>query len=113
MSLMLLHGVELSLHEKFAETDPDQSICHDATAMLFAPGLKLSGTGTTEFGADPRKLCVMVKFGVPGSKDTRKTLKSNDRIIRKIHDGETLESYRDIQRILGLKETNLSTGQKI
>ena len=56
-------------------------------------------------GADPRKLCITVMFRIPGSKDTRKTLKSNDRIIRKLHEGERVESYRDIQRILGLKET--------
>ena len=56
-------------------------------------------------GADPRKICITVMFSVPGSKDTRKTLKSNDRIIREIHKGETVESYREIQRILGLKET--------
>ena len=57
-------------------------------------------------GADPKKLCVTVMFRVPGSKDTRKTLKkSADRIIRKIHQGEIAESYRDIQRALGIKET--------
>ena len=56
-------------------------------------------------GADPRKICITVMFSVPGSKDTRKTLKSNDRIIREIHKGKTVESYREIQRILGLKET--------
>ncbi len=56
-------------------------------------------------GADPKKLCVTVMFSIPGSKDTRKSLKSNDRIIREIHKGETVESYRNIQRILGIKET--------
>lgn len=58
-------------------------------------------------GADPKKLCVTVMFAIPGSKDTRKSLKVNDnaRIIREIHKGEVVESYRDIQRILGLKET--------
>ena len=57
-------------------------------------------------GADPKKLCVTVMFRVPGSKDTRKTLKkSADRIIRKIHQGEIAESYRTIQRALGIKET--------
>ncbi|MBQ6920178.1 MAG: hypothetical protein IJQ74_07585, partial [Synergistaceae bacterium] len=59
-----------------------------------------------DLGADPTKLCVTVMFAVPGSKDTRKTLKSNDRIIREIHKGETVESYRDIQRILGIRETS-------
>ena len=59
-----------------------------------------------DLGADPTKLCVTVMFAVPGSKDTRKTLKSNDRIIREIHKGETVESYRDIQRILGMPETS-------
>ncbi|MBR0184879.1 MAG: hypothetical protein IJQ24_02490 [Synergistaceae bacterium] len=62
-------------------------------------------------GADPKKLCVTVMFRVPGSKDTRKTLKkSADRIIRKIHQGEIAESYRTIQRALGIKET-YSDGQ--
>ena len=58
-------------------------------------------------GADPKKLCATVMFSIPGSKDTRKTLKVNDdaRIIREIHGGEIVESYRDIQRALGLKET--------
>ena len=58
-------------------------------------------------GADPKKLCVTVMFAIPGSKDTRKSLKVNDnaRIIREIHKGEVVESYRDMQRILGLKET--------
>ena len=57
------------------------------------------------FGADPKKICATTMFSIPGSKDTRKTLKSDDRIIREIHNGETVESYRDIQRALGLKET--------
>ena len=57
-------------------------------------------------GADPKKLCVTVMFRIPGSKDTRKTLKkSADRIIREIHKGETVESYRNIQRVLGIPET--------
>lgn len=58
-------------------------------------------------GADPRKLCATVMFSIPGSRDTRKTLKVNDdaRIIREIYEGEIVESYRDIQRALGLKET--------
>ena len=58
-------------------------------------------------GADPRKLCATVMFSIPGSRDTRKTLKVNDdaRIIREIHEGEIVESYRDIQLALGLKET--------
>ena len=57
------------------------------------------------FGADAKKICATTMFSIPGSKDTRKTLKSDDRIIREIHKGETVESYRDIQRALGLKET--------
>ncbi|MBR2208735.1 MAG: hypothetical protein IJ859_08030 [Synergistaceae bacterium] len=57
------------------------------------------------FGADAKKICATTMFSIPGSKDTRKTLKSDDRIIREIHNGETVESYRNIQRALGLKET--------
>ncbi|MBQ6434662.1 MAG: hypothetical protein IJJ09_01535, partial [Synergistaceae bacterium] len=57
-------------------------------------------------GANPKKLCVTVMFKIPGSKDARKTLKkSADRIIREIHRGETVESYRNIQRVLGIPET--------
>lgn len=57
------------------------------------------------FGVDAKKICATTMFSIPGSKDTRKTLKSDDRIIREIHNGETVESYRNIQRALGLKET--------
>ena len=57
------------------------------------------------FGVDAKKICATTMFSIPGSKDTRKTLKSDYRIIREIHNGETVESYRNIQRALGLKET--------
>ena len=45
---------------------------------------------------------VTTMFRVPGSLNTTKKLKTGDRVVRDIHEGETVSSYRDIQRILGL-----------
>jgi len=66
-------------------------------------------------GADSRKLCVTTMFRIPGSKDTRKSLKTDDnaRIIREIHKGEVVESYRDIQRALGLEETYYENNSEV
>ncbi len=45
---------------------------------------------------------ITTMFRVPGSLNTTKKLKTEDRVVRDIHDGEIVSSYRDIQRILGL-----------
>ncbi|MBQ3456920.1 MAG: hypothetical protein IJG36_10815, partial [Synergistaceae bacterium] len=55
-------------------------------------------------GVDMRKGATAM-FSMPGSVNTTKKLKTNHRLIRDIHEGVTVSSYRDIQRILGLKET--------
>ncbi len=56
-------------------------------------------------GVDLRKGATAM-FSMPGSMNTTKKLKTADRLIRDIHSGVTVSSYREIQRILGLKETN-------
>ena len=56
-------------------------------------------------GVDLRKGATAM-FSMPGSVNTTKSLKTDDRLIREIHKGVTVSSYREIQRILGLKETN-------
>ena len=56
-------------------------------------------------GVDLRKGATAM-FSMPGSVNTTKKLKTADRLIRDIHSGVTVSSYREIQRILGLKETN-------
>ena len=56
-------------------------------------------------GVDLRKGATAM-FSLPGSVNTTKSLKTDDRIIRDIHKGITVSSYREIQRVLGLKETN-------
>ena len=56
-------------------------------------------------GVDLRKGATAM-FSMPGSVNTTKKLKTDDRQIRDIHEGVTVSSYRDIQRILGLKETS-------
>ena len=45
---------------------------------------------------------ITTMFRVPGSLNTTKKLKTEDRVVRDIHEGEIVSSYRDIQRILGL-----------
>ena len=45
---------------------------------------------------------ITTMFRVPGSLNTTKKLKTDDRVVRDIHEGEIVSSYRDIQRILGL-----------
>ena len=45
-------------------------------------------------------------LSMPGSVNTTKKLKTEDRVIRDIHKGVIVNSYRDIQRILGLKKTD-------
>ena len=56
-------------------------------------------------GVDLRKGATAM-FAMPGSKNTTKSLKTDDRIIREIHKGVIVSSYREIQRKLGLKETS-------
>ena len=55
-------------------------------------------------GANSRKICATTMFSIPGSKDARKNSKPPVKIIREIHKGETVKSYRDIQKVLGLNE---------
>ena len=45
---------------------------------------------------------ITTMFRVPGSLNTTKKLKTADRVVRDINEGEIVSSYRDIQRILGL-----------
>ena len=60
-----------------------------------------------DLGADPRKLAITAAFRIPGSINTVQKLKTNDRIVRVIHQGQTLSSYAEMQEYLKMfKEKN-------
>lgn len=56
-------------------------------------------------GVDLRKGAT-VMFSMPGSVCTTKKFKTDDRLVRDIHEGVTVDSYREIQKILGLDAAN-------
>ncbi len=55
-----------------------------------------------DLGADPRRSSATAMFRIPGSINTIRRLKGNDRIVRVIHQGEVINSYTDMQYALGL-----------